>query len=85
MVQIISSSLYTSFLEFLERLYGNCLCSFGLMPASPINIPSALLPNQSTSYSLQLSTMGAVQRMDPLANLQVLTPSALILLKQSAF
>lgn len=45
--------------------------SFGLMPASPINIPSALLPNQSTSYSLQLSTMGAVQRMDPLANLQV--------------
>nr|XP_022344232.1 AP-1 complex subunit beta-1-like [Crassostrea virginica]XP_022344233.1 AP-1 complex subunit beta-1-like [Crassostrea virginica] len=45
--------------------------SFGLMPASPINIPTALLPNQSTSYSLQLSAMGPVQRMDPLSNLQV--------------
>ena len=48
------------------------VCSFGLMPASPINIPTALLPNQSTSYSLQLSAMGPVQRMDPLSNLQVL-------------
>ncbi|KAK3097948.1 hypothetical protein FSP39_014752 [Pinctada imbricata] len=45
--------------------------SFGLMPANPLNIQGAVLPNQSASSSLQLNTMGPVQRMDPLTSLQV--------------
>ncbi|XP_072024601.1 AP-1 complex subunit beta-1-like isoform X1 [Amphiura filiformis] len=45
--------------------------SFGLVPASPLQVPSPLMPNQSVDVSLQLTTHGPVQRMDPLMNLQV--------------
>lgn len=45
--------------------------SFGLIPASPLNIPSPLLPNTNADTSLPIVTNGPVQRMDPLNNLQV--------------
>lgn len=45
--------------------------SFGLAPANQLQIPSPLHPNQSIDTSLQLTTVGPVQRMDPLTNLQV--------------
>ena len=45
--------------------------SFGLIPAQPLNITAPLLPNQSLNASLPLNTSGPVQRMEPLANLQV--------------
>lgn len=45
--------------------------SFGLIPASPLQVSSPLHPNQSIDVSLQLNTMGPVQRMDPLTNLQI--------------
>ncbi|XP_057664433.1 AP-2 complex subunit beta isoform X1 [Diorhabda carinulata] len=44
--------------------------SFGIVPASPLNIP-ALQPSQSLEYNLPLGTTGPVQRMDPLTTLQV--------------
>ena len=44
--------------------------SFGLAPAQPLNVPS-IPPNQSVDVSLPLNTSGAVQKMDPLTNLQV--------------
>lgn len=44
--------------------------SFGLTPAQPLNVPS-VMPNQSVDVSLPLSTSGAVQKMEPLTNLQV--------------
>lgn len=56
-----------------------CMCayyhftfSFGLMPASPLQVQSPLLPNQTANTSLPLNTLGLVQRMEPLTNLQVL-------------
>ncbi|KFM70822.1 AP-1 complex subunit beta-1, partial [Stegodyphus mimosarum] len=45
--------------------------SFGLAPAQPLQVPAPLLPNTSADVSLLLNTMGAVQKMDPLTNLQV--------------
>ncbi|XP_071946445.1 AP-1 complex subunit beta-1-like isoform X2 [Antedon mediterranea] len=45
--------------------------SFGLTPAAQLNIPGALMPNQSLDSSLALNTMGPSQLMDPLNNLQV--------------
>lgn len=45
--------------------------SFGLAPASPLNVPTPLLANSSAETSLPVNTTGAVQRMDPLTNLQV--------------
>lgn len=44
--------------------------SFGIAPAAAMNI-TALQPGQSLEYSLNLSTNGPVQRMDPLTTLQV--------------
>lgn len=45
--------------------------SFGLTPASPMQVQSPLIPNSSASTSLQLNTSGQVQKMDPLLMLQV--------------
>ncbi|XP_014209154.1 AP-1 complex subunit beta-1 isoform X2 [Copidosoma floridanum] len=45
--------------------------SFGLTPAAPLQVPAPLNSGQSIETSLILSTAGAVQRMDPLNNLQV--------------
>ncbi|KAJ8312347.1 hypothetical protein KUTeg_009720 [Tegillarca granosa] len=45
--------------------------SFGLQPAQPLAVQSPLHPNNSVNTSLQMNTMGPVQRMDPLTNLQV--------------
>lgn len=45
--------------------------SFGLAPAQPLQVPAPLLPNTSADASLSLNTMGAVQKMEPLTNLQV--------------
>lgn len=45
--------------------------SFGLNPARPLQVLSPLPPSVSHECSLPLSTTGAVQRMDPLNNLQV--------------
>merc|ERR1712173_383432 len=44
--------------------------SFGLAPAQPLNVPT-IPPNQSVDVSLPLNTSGAVQKMEPLTNLQV--------------
>lgn len=44
--------------------------SFGLTPAQALNV-QMVGPNQSTEVSLPLNTMGAVQKMEPLNNLQV--------------
>lgn len=46
--------------------------SFGLTPASPLQVQSPLIPNHSASTSLQLNTSpNQVQKMDPLLILQV--------------
>ncbi|KAK0176080.1 hypothetical protein PV328_000250 [Microctonus aethiopoides] len=45
--------------------------SFGLTPAAPLQVPAPLGPGVSVKVSIILSTTGAVQRMDPLNNLQV--------------
>lgn len=45
--------------------------SFGLIPAASLQVPSPLNPGASIDTSVVLSTAGAVQRMDPLNNLQV--------------
>lgn len=45
--------------------------SFGLAPAAPLQVPGPLNPGQSIETSLVLTTAGAVQRMEPLNNLQV--------------
>jgi len=45
--------------------------SFGIVPATQVNVPSPLPANQSAETSLMLNTVGPVQRMDPLTNLQV--------------
>ena len=44
--------------------------SFGVTPAQPLNVP-AVPPNQSVDVSLPLNTSGAIQKMEPLTNLQV--------------
>jgi Adaptin C-terminal domain. len=45
--------------------------SFGLTPARPLQVMSPLLPSLSVEASLPMATTGAVQRMEPLTNLQV--------------
>ncbi|XP_026293073.1 AP-1 complex subunit beta-1 [Frankliniella occidentalis] len=45
--------------------------SFGLTPAAPLQVVSPLAPGMSHEASLTLATTGAVQRMEPLTNLQV--------------
>lgn len=45
--------------------------SFGLSPAAPLQVPAPLNPGASIEASVILSTAGAVQRMEPLNNLQV--------------
>lgn len=45
--------------------------SFGLTPAAPLQVPTPLNPGASVDTSVILSTAGAVQRMEPLNNLQV--------------
>jgi len=45
--------------------------SFGLTPVRPLQVVSPLIPGGSQECSLPLNTSGAVQRMDPLTNLQV--------------
>eukprot|EP00058_Branchiostoma_floridae_P025283 XP_002610773.1 hypothetical protein BRAFLDRAFT_126313 [Branchiostoma floridae] len=45
--------------------------SFGLSPASALQVPSPLSPGQTADVTLPLGTNGPVQKMDPLMNLQV--------------
>lgn len=45
--------------------------SFGLAPAAPLQIAAPLQPNGQLDYSLPLNTMGPVQKMEPLTNIQV--------------
>uniref|UniRef100_A0A0B7BMQ3 Beta-adaptin appendage C-terminal subdomain domain-containing protein n=1 Tax=Arion vulgaris TaxID=1028688 RepID=A0A0B7BMQ3_9EUPU len=45
--------------------------SFGLQPASPLQIQSPIPSNQSASTSLLLNTQGQIQKMEPLTILQV--------------
>lgn len=45
--------------------------SFGLAPAQPLQVPTPLQPNTNAEISLQLNTLGQVQKMDPLTSLQV--------------
>ena len=45
--------------------------SFGLSPATALPVGAPLGANQSIQVSLPLNTVGPVQRMDPLLNLQV--------------
>lgn len=45
--------------------------SFGLTPAKPLQVITPLTPGVSHECSLPLATTGAVQRMEPLNNLQV--------------
>ncbi|GMT20727.1 hypothetical protein PFISCL1PPCAC_12024 [Pristionchus fissidentatus] len=45
--------------------------SFGLVPAQPLHIAAPVFPNQTTQVSLQLATNGPVQKMEPLANVQI--------------
>ncbi|GMS89649.1 hypothetical protein PENTCL1PPCAC_11824 [Pristionchus entomophagus] len=45
--------------------------SFGLVPAQPLHIAAPVFPNQTTQVSLRLDTTGPVQKMEPLANVQI--------------
>ncbi|XP_032673587.1 AP-1 complex subunit beta-1 isoform X2 [Odontomachus brunneus] len=45
--------------------------SFGLTPAAPLQVAAPLSPGASIETNIILSTAGAVQRMEPLNNLQV--------------
>ncbi|XP_070572132.1 AP-1 complex subunit beta-1-like [Ptychodera flava] len=45
--------------------------SFGVIPAAQLQVVSPLNPNQMNDTSLPMNTVGPVQRMDPLTNLQV--------------
>jgi hypothetical protein len=45
--------------------------SFGLTPASPLQVQTPLPAGQSCETSLTLATTGPVQRMEPLNTLQV--------------
>jgi AP-1 complex subunit beta-1 len=44
--------------------------SFGLTPAQPLNVP-VLNANQTLDISLPMNTTGAIQKMEPLTNIQV--------------
>lgn len=45
--------------------------SFGITPVQPLQVPTPLQPNSTVDVSLALNTLGPVQKMDPLTNLQV--------------
>lgn len=45
--------------------------SFGLSPASLLQVRTPLPPNQNCSVSLPMTTQGAIAKMDPLTSLQV--------------
>lgn len=45
--------------------------SFGLAPASPLNVPAPIQPNTGYDVNLVLNNLGPVQKMQPLTNLQV--------------
>lgn len=45
--------------------------SFGLTPSSALQVMTPLPPSMSHDCSLPLATTGAIQRMEPLNNLQV--------------
>jgi AP-1 complex subunit beta-1 len=45
--------------------------SFGLIPAAALQVPEPLLPGASAEVSLPVNTIGPVQRMEPLNQLQV--------------
>lgn len=45
--------------------------SFGLVPATPLQIVPVLNPNQSATTSLALNINGPTLKMQPLTNLQV--------------
>lgn len=45
--------------------------SFGLVPGAPLQVVTPLAPNQSYEATMALNPSGAVQRMEPLTNLQV--------------
>uniref|UniRef100_A0A672HJM8 AP-2 complex subunit beta n=1 Tax=Salarias fasciatus TaxID=181472 RepID=A0A672HJM8_SALFA len=47
------------------------VCSFGMIPTSPLPIHTPLMPSQSIDISLPINTIGPVMKMDPLNNLQV--------------
>lgn len=47
------------------------ICSFGVIPTSPLPIHTPLMPSQSIEVSLPINTVGPVMKMDPLNNLQV--------------
>jgi len=71
--QIIMDMTFTNramqpMMQFAIQLNKN---SFGLVPAAPLQVVSPLVPNQSYDTTLTLNPSGAVQRMDPLTNLQV--------------
>jgi len=46
--------------------------SFGLTPASPLQVQSPLPPGATAESSVALATTGPVQKMEPLTTLQVL-------------
>ena len=45
--------------------------SFGVIPSTPLAIPTPLMPNQSIDVSLPLHTLNPVMKIEPLNNLQV--------------
>ena len=45
--------------------------SFGLISSQALQVATPLIPNGSSDASLPLATNGPVQKMEPLANLQV--------------
>lgn len=46
-------------------------CSFGVVGAQPLVVPTPLLPGKSADASLQVTTNGPVLKMEPLTQLQV--------------
>ena len=45
--------------------------SFGLVPGSPLQVQSPLMPNQTVNVVLGIAPGGPVQKMNPLSQLQV--------------
>jgi len=71
--QIVMDMTFTNramqpMMQFAIQLNKN---SFGLVPAAPLSVVSPLVAGQSYDTSLTLNVGGAVQRMEPLTNLQV--------------
>ena len=44
---------------------------FGVIPSTPLAIPTPLMPNQSIDVSLHLHTLDPVMKIQPLNHLQV--------------